>query len=592
MDSFDINQRLGHAYASFPEAPHKPVVGITGNFADGEARLAQPYYRQVVEAGGVPLVIPPCSDTGVIINTLQGLDALLLSGGSDYNPLWCGQEPLPQLHGINAERDAAELLITTLAYRRNIPILGICRGIQTLAMALKGEVAQDIDRHRMQHGMPPTEVKHSQDARRQEPTHTVAILPGSTLHTLYNSDRMAVNSLHHQAVSAPGPLFKVTARAADGVIEAIESAEHRPVMGVQWHPEWLGDEGRKLFDWLIGEARIYHHAVQLHQKTITLDSHCDTPMLFPKGVSFSRRDPRILVDMHKMAEGRLDAVTMAAYLPQPKPGSAFAGTVGMDGSAPLEYAENIFSKIEGIVNDNSQYLALARTPAQVAHNKAMGKRSIMLAVENGLALEGDIRNIERLSRRGVVYVTLCHNGDNDICDSASRTLSTHNGVSPLGRKVIEEMNRLGVMVDMSHAGERSFFDAIDISKAPIVCSHSNCRALCDHPRNLTDEQLKAIARKGGVAQTTFYNGFLNANASEAGVLDAISHLNHAVSVMGIEHVGIGSDFDGDGGVCGLADASDMLLFTMHLLRRRYTDADLALIWGGNWLRVMQEVQRH
>ena len=148
------------------------------------------------------------------------------------------------------------------------------------------------------------------------------------------------------------------------------------------------------------------------------------------------------------------------------------------------------------------------------------------------------------------------------------------------------MNRLGIMVDLSHGGEKSFYDAIEISSKPIVCSHSNCRALCDHQRNLTDDQLRALARSGGVAHTTLYGGFLR-KEGEATILDAIAHLEHAIDIMGIEHVGIGTDFDGDGGVTGMGDASDMIQFTMHLLRKRYSDDDIRLIWGGNWLRTMR-----
>ena len=153
------------------------------------------------------------------------------------------------------------------------------------------------------------------------------------------------------------------------------------------------------------------------------------------------------------------------------------------------------------------------------------------------------------------------------------------------------MNRCGVMVDMSHASEKSFYDALDISSQPIVCSHSNCKALCDVPRNLTDDQLRALAAKGGVAHITLYHGFLRNDEQEATVLDAIAHLEHAIDIMGVEHVGIGTDFDGDGGVRGLADSSEMLNFTLHLLRRRYSERDIAAIWGGNWLRVMAEVQK-
>jgi microsomal dipeptidase-like Zn-dependent dipeptidase len=146
------------------------------------------------------------------------------------------------------------------------------------------------------------------------------------------------------------------------------------------------------------------------------------------------------------------------------------------------------------------------------------------------------------------------------------------------------------MVDLSHGAESSFYDALELSSTPIVCSHSSCRALCNVPRNLTDEQMKALARKGGVAQVTLYKGFLREDG-EASILDAIEHLNHMVNIMGVEHVGIGTDFDGDGGIIGCNDSSELINLTRRMLYERYSENDLRLIWGGNFLRVMEEVQK-
>lgn len=314
-------------------------------------------------------------------------------------------------------------------------------------------------------------------------------------------------------------------------------------------------------------------------------------MFFPQGINFEQRDPRILVDMHKMADGRQDAVIMAAYLPQPKTGETFRDKVEFDVNGPKEYADLIFDKLEAIIDVNSRYISSARTPAELYANKRAGLRSIMFGIENGLALEHDLANVEYFARRGVVYITLCHNGDNDICDSA-RGSSTHGGVSEFGAEVIREMNRCGVMVDLSHASEKSFYDALDISSVPIVCSHSNCKALCDVPRNLTDDQMRALAAEDGVMQITLYHGFLRNDEREATILDAISHLEHAAHVMGIEHVGIGTDFDGDGGIRGFADSSEAINFTLNLLRRHFSEEDIARIWGGNWLRVMERVQKN
>ena len=571
-NEFDLEAGMEAVYGRFPEAQRKPVIGITGNYEDLTCKLGKGYYQKVVEAGGVPVIVPPVTDPHVIINTLDRIDALILSGGGDYNPLWAGEEPSPLLHGINAERDQAELMITRLAYNRQIPMLGICRGIQTLAMALGGKVFQDISDRATE--------KHSQDADRSEPTHTVTIEKDSILYRIYSEAQQCsmfnhqssifVNSFHHQAVSDTGAKFRVTARSADGIIEAMESTEYKPVMGVQWHPECL-ENGNPLFQWLVEEAQAYREAHQLHDRILTLDTHCDTPMLFPQGIHFDQRDPRILVDLHKMTEGRLDATIMVAYLPQPT-------------EQPKAYADAIFDQIEAITKQNSDYVRIARTPEELWANKRAGIKSIMLGIENGIALDGQLENLQHFAERGIVYMTLCHNGDNDICDSASRSQNTWGGVSPFGEQVIREMNRLGILVDMSHAGEKSFYDALDISSKPIVCSHSSARALCDHPRNLTDDQMRALAAKDGVAQTTIYHGFLRQD-SEACILDVMDHLEHAIQVMGIDHVGLGTDFDGDGGVRGLADASELMLFTKQLLRRRYSEEDIQKIWGGNFLRV-------
>ncbi len=628
MNHYDLNAHLGKFYAQFPEAPQRPVIGITANFSDGDATLRDRYYKQLVAAGATPIIIPPLADEATLVNILDHLDGLLLSGGGDFNPLWCGEEPSVKLHNINAERDLAELLITRLAYNRQIPMLGICRGIQTLAMALDGNVVQDIyqkplpqahsDALKITMAAQSSLIKHSQDARQEEPTHSVLVADGSYLSEIYAHDllpangatapfgrvagKIHVNSFHHQAVGNPGKRLRVTAVAPDGVVEAIESTEWKAIMGVQWHPEWMGQDGLKIFEWLTASARHFAEAKALHRRILTLDTHCDTPMFFPQGVQFAQRDPRICYDLHKMTEGRQDAVIMVAYLPQPKMGEKFSEKVDIAGIlkhnqqlknvdpqlSPMQYANLIFDKIEQIVDQNSRYLSIARTPTDLYDDKRKGRKSIMLGIENGLALNHKVDNVRHFAQRGVVYITLCHNGDNDICDSA-RGASMHGGVSQFGEKVIHAMNREGLMVDLSHASEKSFYDALAISKTPIVCSHSNCRTLCDHVRNVTDDQMRALAAKGGLCHITLYQGFLK-QQGEATIIDALRHLEHAISIMGIDHVGIGTDFDGDGTVRGCADASELIQFTLHLMRRKYSEQDIQKIWGGNWLRVMARVQ--
>lgn len=584
MNKFNLQQHLNETYTSAPSHAYRPLIGITTNHEGIDATLREVYYKQIVSAGGTPVLIPPVADNDVLLSTLDTLDAIVLSGGGDFNPLWAGEQPVPQLHNINNERDLPELLLTRYAFDRQLPMLGICRGIQTLAMSLGGHVEQDIK-------PTPTLIKHSQTSHQSTQTHSVNITPGTLLSGIFDGeDTIYVNSFHHQAVDNPGNHMRTAATAPDGTIEAIESSEQKPVIGVQWHPEWLADDGLPLFRWLVNEAAIHHRMRLFHSRNITLDSHCDTPMFFPEGIHFDQRDPRILYDLHKMQEGGPDAVTMVAYLPQPKPGETFAQIAPLGAKTPREYADLIFDKIEDTILSDSRYIAHARSEADILRNKRNGLRSLLTGIENGLAIEDDISNVQHFANRGITYITLCHNGDNQICDSARHSLNTHGGVSPFGAQVIAEMNRLGLMVDLSHAGEKSFYDALQISRTPIVCSHSNSRALCDVPRNITDDQMRALAAAGGVCQITLYNGFLRTNGN-ATITDAIRHLEHAIDIMGIEHVGLGTDFDGDGGIPGLADASELVNFTKALLRRRYSETDMSLIWGGNWLRVMNLCQQ-
>lgn len=578
---FDIQKGYEELNASYPGYKKQPVIGVTANFSDGNCCLADGYCTSILKAGGVPFIIPPYEEEGALLNTLEHVDGILLTGGGDINPLFMGEEPVDELHSINYRRDRQELLLTRLAADRQIPVLGICRGIQIMMATLGGKLYQDI--------YSQTEnklIKHDQALDRSFPSHTVSIDADSTLYKIFQTDKLPVNSFHHQAVKETAPGFRVCARATDGIVEAVESTEYKSMIGVQWHPECMilrGDESMMpLFAWLVREATSFAEAKALHERILTLDSHCDTPMFFDQQIQFHTRDPRILVDLHKMKEGRLDATVMVAYLKQlERTDDALL--------AATAKADRILNEIEAMVHANCSHVDIAYTPDDLLRLKQEGKKAIMLGIENGYAIGKDLRNVERFRRRGVVYMTLCHNGDNDICDSA-RGNGEHNGVSALGREVIKEMNRTGMMVDLSHASEKSFYDALELSETPIVCSHSSCKSLCDHPRNLTDEQMKALAHRGGVMQVCLYSGFLRKEAP-ATILDAINHLNHMVSVMGIDHVGIGTDFDGDGGICGCASASELINFTRRLLLERYSESDIRKIWGGNFLRVMSEVQK-
>lgn len=567
-------------HAGPPQPSHKPVIGITANYGDGACSLARGYYESVLRAGALPVLLPPTDDAAVMTAMLEHVDGLLLSGGGDINPLLLNEEPIPELHSITPERDMFELMLTRLAADRQMPMLGICRGMQVIAAALGGSLWQDISKHVAE------PIKHSQQMDRAYASHTVRLEESSRVRAIFNNvEEIAVNSFHHQAVADGGPMLRITARATDGVAEAIESTSTSNILAVQWHPECFilrGDEVMMpLFRWLCGEAELFARARSFHQRHITLDSHCDTPMFFDNDIHFEQRDERILVDLHKMTEGRLDATIMAAYIPQ--------GELTDAGRAAAKALAD--RRIDGIMAlTGHQGIEIARTPAELPAIKARGNKAIMIGIENGYAIGRDLSLLNHFANRGIVYMTLCHNGNNDICGSARpRDGEREMGLTSFGHEVVTRMNELGILVDMSHASVQSFYDAMDASRTPIVCSHSSARALCDHPRNLTDQQLHDLARKGGVAQATLYDGFLRKGGG-ADINDFIAHVDHMIHVAGIEHVGIGTDFDGDGGVPGLASAAELINFTREALRRHYSEDDLQLIWGGNFMRVMTMAQ--
>ena len=579
MPSFNIEEDYVALHSSFSTHKRQPIIGITGNYDAGKCTLLEGYYRSVLEAGGAPVIIPPCDDTDMMVSLLESVDALILSGGGDINPLYLGEEPLHELGGINPVRDWHELMLVRLAANRQIPILGICRGIQIMTAALGGKLYQDIYKESS------ATLKHSQDTERHVCTHTVRIEENSLLHRIFGTETLPVNSFHHQAVKEAATGFAVSALSADGLIEAVESIEHKSMIGVQWHPECMilgGDRSMMpLFKWIVGEARSFAEARELHRRVLTLDTHCDTPMKFDQQVRFDQRDPRILVDLYKMTEGRLDATIMVAYLRQLE-----RDKKGLD--AAFAKADRLLNEIETMVSQSADCVAIAYTPDDLYRLKREGKRALMLGIENGYALGDDASRVEYFRRRGVVYMTLCHNGDNDLCDSA-RGDQEHGGLSDFGRTIISEMNRVGMMVDLSHAAGSSFYQAIEASSTPIVCSHSSARALCDHPRNLTDDQLRALAASGGVAQVCLYDGFLRKEGG-ATIDDAVRHICHMVEVAGIDHVGIGTDFDGDGGIIGCADASEVINLTRRLRDKGFTEEEIEKLWGGNFLRVMRVAQ--
>lgn len=573
-----------------------PVIGISGNFREGDCTLAQGYYMSVLEAGGTPVVIPSYDNEKALVSILDTLDGLVLSGGADIDPDYLGEEPLDCI-SVNPRRDAQELMLVRLAVERQIPILGICRGIQMLTAALGGKLYQDI---KTQHGKPC--IEHSQTIARGLPSHDVKIEKDSLLHSLMGTETLAVNSFHHQAVKEVPQGFRVTAMSEDGIIEGMESTTFRPILGVQWHPECFILEADRtmmpIFNWLTEQAALFKRAKELHSKTIILDSHCDSPMFFDKGAHFYQKNPGVeveyeyvgepspdgsptfrynpLVDLHKMTAGCLDASFMVAYLHQYERDADSLKTA-------VAKADRLLSLIDERIGECAGYAAIAATPDELWQNKFKGIKSVVKGIENGYAVGLDIDNVDRFRSRGVAYMTLCHNGDNDICDSHKGN-HEHNGLSDFGREVVARMNSVGMMVDLSHASEKSFWDALECSTKPIICSHSSSRALCDHTRNLTDEQMRALASSGGVAQVCLYSGFLK-KGGNATIDDAVRHIMHMIDVMGVDHVGIGSDFDGGGGLPGLEDASWFVTLTERLMAEGLSDDDLSLVWGRNFLSV-------
>jgi membrane dipeptidase len=372
-------------------------------------------------------------------------------------------------------------------------------------------------------------------------------------------------------------------------------------------------------------------AARIHARLLTLDTHLDTPMMLMRpGFDLRvRHDPLAeasQIDLPRLKQGGLDAGFWAVFVSQ--------GKLTPEASqAAAERAERIFARIRETVAAHPDELALATSAAEVRTAVDAGKHAVLIGMENGNSLAGDPRRVWRYRDLGARYIGLLHSRNNELGDSATDSQTLHGGLSELGREMIREMNRAGIMVDVSHASDETFWDMLETSAAPVIASHSSARAIYDHPRNLTDDMLRALAEKGGVAQVNTLSDYLAdlvisegrrkamaemgramAAAREAGddsmevfwqavgranvefppplatVSDVADHIDHMVAIMGIDHVGVGADFDGGGGVEGMFDASEIGNLTFELLQRGYSEEDLGKIWSGNLLRVMSEVQ--
>ena len=558
-----------------------PLIGISANRKEGQSCIAETYVQAILKAGGAPVLIPVITDLEALSAIIKDLDGLVMSGGGDINPLYLDEEPIPQLQDVDTYRDEYDLIILRLAINRQVPIMGICRGHQMINVAFGGSVFQDIhiqSDHKL--------LKHSQSLPREQASHSIKIIEeNSRLRQLFGSDdTLLVNSFHHQAVKTLAPEFIETAKAPDGINEAMEHQE-KEIFSVQWHPETMAtnddEQMLKLFKQEVEAARLFRRAKCIHHHHISIDSHTDTPMIFPGEFNIGQKEGG-KVNLPFMEEGLIDAVIMAAYIPQgPRDEAALQQATA--------FAINRLNEIHRQGKINNERMGIARTPQEIQSLKNIGKKAILLGVENGYAIGKDLDNIKRFKDLDVVYITLCHNGDNDICDSA-RGHAEWNGLSPFGKEVIKKMNEEGLMVDLSHAAESTFYDALENSQYPIIASHSAARALCDHPRNLTDDQLKALAAKGGVVQLCLYKGFINEDSEKASLSDAIRHIEHIVDLIGIDYVGIGSDFDGDGELIGCRSTNELINITTRLLKDGFNENEIAKIWGGNLLRVMSIVQ--
>lgn len=597
----DLYREVDH-YIPAIESHQPPRIGISANRKDGLSCIAETYVRSVVEAGGAPVLIPVITDIPALAAIVADLDGLILSGGGDINPLYLGEEPIPQLQDVDTFRDEYDLILLRLATHRQIPIMGICRGHQLLNIAFGGGVYQDIHVQN-EHSL----LKHSQTQTRELPSHTVRLEAiSSRLRALLKEETIYVNSFHHQAIQAPAAGFVATATAPDGINEAMEHPE-KEIFSVQWHPEAMAPEGDRtmqlLFEYQTARAAQFSKAKAIHDEILTIDSHTDTPMLFTGAIDLGIKgiaqvdlaevepahystttiiDVPGKVNLPLMEEGRLDAACMVAYIPQGE----------LTEAAHQKAFDYAVDRLTQVINQETLYpsrMGIARTPADLLRLKSEKKKAIMLGVENGYAIGNDLSRLAHFKSLGIIYMTLCHNGSNAICDSAAGPV-LWNGLSPFGKEVVGEMNRLGIMIDLSHAADSTFFDVLNTCAVPVIASHSSVRALCDHRRNLTDEQIKLLAQKGGVVQICLYKGFIHKEEEKATLTEAIRHINHVVDLVGIDHVGIGSDFDGGGELNGCAAANELINITVRLLDAGYSKADIRKIWGGNLMRVMRAAQ--
>ena len=321
---------------------------------------------------------------------------------------------------------------------------------------------------------------------------------------------------------------------------------------------------------------------------VTIDTHIDINVEnFTDSLNYTMNTDTQF-NLPNMMEGELDVAWLVVYTAQ--------GELNEEGyKAAYDNAISKFDAIDRLVNLYApDQVELALSSEDVSRILAEGKKVIMIGVENAYSMGLDTSNVEKFWKKGARYVSLTHNGHNQFSDSNTGEFdgtTLHNGLSDLGEEVIELLNYYGIMIDISHPSKEAIRQMTELSKAPIIASHSSARALRDHPRNVDDEQLKWIKENGGVIQTTALGFFLTDREDPpANMDDFIDHIDYMVKKIGIDHVGISSDFDGGGGIVGWEDASETMNVTSALRERGYSESEIAKLWGGNLLRVLDEVQ--
>ncbi len=312
-----------------------------------------------------------------------------------------------------------------------------------------------------------------------------------------------------------------------------------------------------------------------------LDSHCDTPsQIFRHKLDLAKDNTGTHVDFPKLGRGGVDGAFFALYIP---------AEMDSDPEKAFVYARDLLAGVEGCLRANPDKASPAVSEAQARENKACGKFSVFMGLENGSPIGDSLERLGWFHKAGVRYVTLCHTGNNLICDSCATEFKRWGGLSPFGREVVAEMNRLGMLVDVSHISDAAFYDVLECSSKPVVATHSCCRALADHPRNMTDDMIRALAAAGGVIQINFYPVFLDSGyeKSNPSCRRIADHIDHVANLVGIDHVGLGSDYDGiEITPEGMEDISKFHMVLDELRSRGYSEHDISKIASGNFFRIL------